>query len=36
MINSSNRLKGMVTVTVLDENGKVKKIPNNLIRKLFR
>lgn len=36
MINSSNRLKGMVTVTVLDKNGKVKKIPNNLIRKLFR
>lgn len=36
MINSSNRLKGMVTVTVLDENGNVKKIPNNLIRKLFR
>lgn len=35
MINSKNKLKGMVTVSVLDEKGNVKKKPNNFIRKLF-
>lgn len=35
MINSSNRLKGMVTVTVLDENGNIKTKPRSFLRKLL-